>query len=145
MAMVRISYMKCASLSAIVHFQHPFVAHYYDDKGPKFICGVVVIAEKSNSSEGCLVYSVGSNNDISFEVGISNFMGCETHTFDPTLNSPFVGEKYATFHPWGLGNDGAFMVEGEHNWTAMSMESIVHELGHQHRTINVMKIDCEVS
>ncbi|KAL3759531.1 hypothetical protein ACHAWU_000830 [Discostella pseudostelligera] len=79
--------------------------------GPKFICGVDVIAEKSNSSEGCLVYSVGSNNRIGFEVGISNFMGCETHTFDPTLNKPFVGNKYATFHPWGLGNDGAFMVE----------------------------------
>jgi len=91
------------------------------------------------------VYSVGSNNDISFEVGIGNFIGCETHTFDPTLNSPFVGDDYAIFHPWGLGNDGAFMDAGTHNWTAKSMESIVHELGHRNRTIDVMKIDCEVS
>jgi hypothetical protein len=134
---------RCQVVISNIHFH--FVTYYYDDKGPKFICGVDVIAEKSNSSEGCLVYSVGSNNRIGFEVGISNFMGCETHTFDPTLNKPFVGNKYATFHPWGLGNDGAFMVKKNHNWTAMSMESIVHELGHQNRTINVMKIDCEVT
>jgi hypothetical protein len=114
-----------------------------DDPGPKFICGVDVIAQKSKRSEGCLVYSVGSNNDISFEVGIKNFMGCETHTFDPTLDS-FVGDEYATFHPWGLGTDGEFLVEGTHNWTAKSMDTIVHELGHRNRTIDVLKIDCEV-
>jgi hypothetical protein len=118
--------------------------HCHHFKGPKFICGVDVIAQKSHRSEGCLVYSIGSNNDISFEMGIKNFMGCETHTFDPTLNDPFVGDEYATFHPWGLGTDGEEMVLGTHNWTAKSMDTIVHELGHRDRTIDVMKIDCEV-
>ena len=77
-------------------------------------------------------------------MGIKNFMGCETHAFDPTLNDPFVGEEDATFHPWGLGKDGEEMVLGTHNWTAKSMDTIVHELGHRDRTIDVMKIDCEV-
>lgn len=71
-------------------------------------------------------------------------MGCETHTFDPTLVGPFWGDEYAIFHPWGLGTDGEFMVEGQNNWTAKSMDTIVHELGHRNRIIDVIKIDCEV-
>lgn len=80
---------------------------------------------------------MGSNNQIHFEKSVKIFMGCETHTFDFTLKRPFVGDQYATFHPWGLGlDDGGGIMK--------SMETIMTELGHQGRTIDILKIDCEV-
>ena len=54
----------------------------------------------------CLLYSIGSNNEIGFEKSIKEFVGCEIHTFDPTLRQAFIGGEYATFHPWALGTDG---------------------------------------
>lgn len=78
---------------------------------------------------------MGSNNQIEFEKSVKQFMGCETHTFDFTVKN-FKGDEYAIFHPWGLGlDDGGVM---------KSMDTIVQELGHQGRTIDVLKIDCEV-
>lgn len=71
-------------------------------------------------------------------------MGCETHTFDPTLTEPFIGGKYSEFHPWGLGEDGEEMSFKESKWTAKSLARIVEELGHENRTIDILKIDCEV-
>lgn len=119
-------------------------AALYD--GPKFICGVDHIAEKARRGRkkaDCLVYSIGSNDDVSFERAVHDHIGCEIHTFDPTLRGPFVGQKYATFHPWGLGEDGA---KGRHqgrNWTSKSLETIVRKLGHANRTIDILKVDCE--
>ncbi|KAL7539232.1 hypothetical protein ACHAWF_006337 [Thalassiosira exigua] len=110
--------------------------------GPKFVCGVDVLAKKSRSHAGCLVYSVGSNNQISFEKSIYRLTGCETHTFDPTV-SDFVGKKYATFHPWGLGRAGKKAKYEHRAWVAKSLEGMMIELGHANRTIDVLKIDCE--
>jgi hypothetical protein len=110
--------------------------------GPKFVCGVDLIAQKSKE-DGCLIYSVGSNNRIDFEVAVSNFLGCETHTFDPTLKRAFVGDKYATFHPWGIGIDGEPKEYGDFEWTGKGIETIMKELGHLNRTLDILKIDCE--
>lgn len=103
--------------------------------GPKFVCGVEVLAKMTNN---CLVYSVGSNNDIRFERAVNTYInGCEIHTFDPTMiDTPFVGGKYATFHPWGLGTDGG-------KEEIMSFETVMKKLGHTNRTIDILKIDCE--
>eukprot|EP00980_Cylindrotheca_fusiformis_P010677 scaffold2384_cov80-Cylindrotheca_fusiformis.AAC.1 len=111
--------------------------------GP-IICGVDVLAAKSQTPEGCLVYSVGSNNKIDFEMAVKKNMGCEIHTFDPTLEKPFVGDEYATFHPWGIGVDGE---ENEYSrgpkWVSKGIETIMTELGHTNRTLDILKIDCE--
>ena len=107
--------------------------------GPKFVCGVDLIAKKDN----CLVYSIGSNNDIQFEVAVYEHLGCETHTFDPTLKKVFIGGGYSTFHPWGLGEDGAEVSVKESSFTAMSLEHITRELGHKEKEIDILKIDCE--
>eukprot|EP00578_Thalassiosira_sp_NH16_P023566 CAMPEP_0181103446 /NCGR_PEP_ID=MMETSP1071-20121207/14870_1 /TAXON_ID=35127 /ORGANISM="Thalassiosira sp., Strain NH16" /LENGTH=593 /DNA_ID=CAMNT_0023186521 /DNA_START=111 /DNA_END=1892 /DNA_ORIENTATION=+ len=118
--------------------------------GPKFLCGIDSIAKKTarftdeGAGERCLVYSIGSNNDISFERAVyDHISGCEIHTFDPTLNTAFVGDKYATFHDWGVGEDGQSMSFGEKTWTAKGLETIMQELGHTDRTIDIIKIDCE--
>jgi len=111
--------------------------------GPKFVCGVDLIAQKNKTDEGCLVYSVGSNNEIDFEVAVHNFLGCETHTFDPTLEEAFIGDEYATFHPWGIGEEGKESGHSDNRYTARSIESIMKELGHLDRTLDILKIDCE--
>lgn len=50
--------------------------------GPKFVCAPRLLS----SSNKCLVYSFGSNNDLSFERGIWRLSDqkCEIHVFDPT-------------------------------------------------------------
>eukprot|EP00980_Cylindrotheca_fusiformis_P001182 scaffold323_cov93-Cylindrotheca_fusiformis.AAC.4 len=111
--------------------------------GPKFVCGADTIAAKSKTPEGCLVYSVGSNNKIDFEVAVDHVMGCETHTFDPTLAKPFKGGKYATFHPWGIGIDGEEAEFRNKTWVSKGIETIMNELGHSDRTLDILKIDCE--
>jgi len=116
--------------------------------GPKFICGVDFLAarnkeKKERGEPPCLVYSVGSANNVGFEAAVTQYTQCEVHTFDPTLTKPFVGDKYATFHPWGLGNDGEHVTFGASNFTTKSLETIVKDLGHTGRTIDVLKIDCE--
>ena len=130
--------------------------------GPKFTCGVDVMSSLTATAAAkkpkqqrdgdpllpCLVYSIGSANKFEFEIAIQQLMGCETHTFDPTVPKEiFAGDNYTTFHQWGLGEDG---VEGESrrfgkksNWKGMSFHTIFQKLGHLQRTIDVLKIDCE--
>ena len=74
---------------------------------------------------------------------VSKFIGCEVHTFDPTLSKPFIGDKYATFHPWGVGEDGSVNKFNGLEWTAKSIDTIVRKLDHADRKIDVLKIDCE--
>ena len=108
--------------------------------GPKFICGVDMIASRQKD---CLVYSVGSNNKIDFKRSVQQFMGCEIHTFDPTLTKPFTGDEYATFHPWGIGKNGKAGSFRNKQWTAKGLHATMKELGHLNMTIDVLKIDCE--
>ena len=116
--------------------------------GPKFVCGVDVIATKAKAdnanggySPGCLVFSVGSNNDIQIEKAIPTHMkGCEIHTFDPKIDvDDFIGKKYATFHPWGLGTDGdkeGKTMQGQKNdGIRKSFEKIMNN-----RTIDILKV-----
>jgi hypothetical protein len=83
---------------------------------------------------------VGSKNDFSFEEGVLNdiSMDCEIHTFDPTVgDKPSNLPKYGniTFHPWGL----AAKDEGANK----TLPTIIKELGHNTREIDIFKIDCD--
>lgn len=118
--------------------------------GPKFVCGVDVMSSlpsslsPTNRDDQCLVYSVGSNNNVAFEMSVHKFMGCETHTFDPTVaKKNFVGGKYAIFHQWGLGEDGIKEKWDGFKWMGKSFQTIINKLGHLNRTIDILKIDCE--
>ena len=84
-------------------------------------------------------------NDISFEKAIKTVLPkCEIHTFDPTLKTAFVGDAYAHFHPWGLGIDGVKVtLDNTTSWTGKSLETMMKELGHVGRTIDILKVDCE--
>lgn len=119
--------------------------------GPKFVCDVDVIAAKTktNNNENdndCLVYSIGSNNNIDFEMAVSKFMNhkCEIHTFDPTVRyEDFIGHNHSTYHEWGLGIDNSTSEFKGKQWTAKGFDTIIKELNHVGRTIDVLKIDCE--
>jgi hypothetical protein len=124
-----------------------------------------------SSSSSCLVYSVGSNNQIEFEMSISQLLpGCEIHTFDPTLQQSYIGSNYSTFHPWGIGQDNVTITIQQKKqksvfvsrFVSQSLMSIYHALGHDNddhghheddaaagggrrgrRRLNILKIDCE--
>jgi len=85
--------------------------------------------------KNCLVYSIGSNRDTSYEVEIARTLGCEIHTFDHTIAGwvPPAIPKF-TFHPYGFGTGGGEL---------KTLETILQELGHENRVIDIFKIDCE--
>ena len=106
--------------------------------GGKWVCDPHRIPKKPTNS--CIVYSVGSNNEFDFEEGILADISpeCEIHTFDPTVgdspsNLPAHGK--ILFHPWGLADQ----TEGPYK----TLSTIVDELGHTGKEIDIFKIDCE--
>lgn len=112
--------------------------------GPKFVCGVDYIAAKAKKAD-CLIYSVGSDNDVRFEKAVHTHMkGCEVHTFDPMVaEDAFIGGEYAQFHSWGLGTDGGtegISMGGLDTGSRKSFETVVRDLGHDNRTIDILKV-----
>jgi hypothetical protein len=111
--------------------------------GPKWVCD----PHRLESKVDCLIYSVGSNGKAEFEKGVQDEIGkhCEIHTFDLNhrnkRNGDFADalEGYATFHHWGLGTEE----EAKKNNRMKTLEQTVKELGHENRTIDIFKIDCE--
>jgi len=106
--------------------------------GGKWVCDPHRILNKPSKS--CLVYSIGSNNEFTFEKAIRRDISseCEVHTFDPTVGnhpSNLPKNENITIHPWGLGatNQGAYK----------NLNTIINELGHAGKEIDIFKIDCE--
>ena len=120
-----------------------------DPDGPKWVCDPHRLAKKPD----CLVYSVGSNGNVMFEKGVHDEIGphCEIHTFDLRTYNKRNGhfdealKGYATFHAWGLGTEEQ---AANYEWTKRgppikTLQQTIQELGHEGRTIDIFKIDCE--
>ena len=106
--------------------------------GPKWVCDPHRIPRDS-----CLVYSIGSNNDFSFEQSVLNEISdkCEIHTFDPTTGkNPSNKPPSVHFHPWAVGSKTEVNKLG---WEVKTIQDIISSLGHNDRTIDILKIDCE--
>jgi len=112
--------------------------------GGKWICDPHRISQQ----EHCLVYSVGSNNDFSFEKSVLEKIGqhCEIHTFDfgnYAAGAAAVGQRLhngekkpaVNYHQVGMGADNPPKFK--------SLKTIVNELGHNNKTVDIFKIDCE--
>lgn len=106
---------------------------YHD--GGKNICHPCRLRE---AKENCLVYSVGSNGQWQFEESVLKWnSNCEIHTFDFDF---FVSPFETNFHMYGLGDED-FTDSDKHVYK--TLPTIVQELGHEDRVINILKIDCE--
>jgi hypothetical protein len=123
--------------------------------GGKWICDPHRIALRAAerkledpSHPGCVVYSIGSNGDFGFELGMQNEVGegvCEFHIFDmgSYANDMPKELKRATYHQWGLKKQGLDVLTrpGEKFYGVLDMIKL---LGHDHLDIiDVFKIDCE--
>jgi hypothetical protein len=118
--------------------------------GGKWVCNPSSMSQAFHAGASCLVYSFGSNGQFDFEEGVRNRISssCEIHVFDPSPPGT-VAEKYKAsrsasgkhvhYHQWPLGLDGK-MVMGV---PAKSLATIVSELGHSGRRIDILKMDCE--
>eukprot|EP00051_Salpingoeca_urceolata_P017544 m.239993 g.239993 ORF g.239993 m.239993 type:complete len:384 (-) comp18985_c1_seq2:7-1158(-) len=114
--------------------------------GGKWVCDPDRIDKKR-----CLVYSVGSNNEFSFERAVLGEISpdCEVFTFDPTVGAKPRNQPPAVqFRPWAVANrDAEVTVAGPNRRRikarGLQLSSMVRELGHANRTIDILKIDCE--
>lgn len=138
--------------------------------GPKWVCDIhriPLLAESrrrlqqqqqkgtSRNRPGCVVYSVGSNGDFSFELGIQNAVGvdtCEIHVFDPGNFEPKMPkELHAIYHRWGIAGETKNMTSSSVYKTVenygnvfLSFQDTVKALGHEDlEMIDIFKIDCE--
>ena len=126
--------------------------------GPKWICDPHRIKRlaaerkaKDPNHPGCVIYSIGSAGDFSFEKGMEEILGpntCEYHIFDM---GDFEGKMKlqnitrAYYHRWGLdkqqGEEENIIEPGAKFY---GLKDTVKLLGHENLdVIDVFKIDCE--
>jgi hypothetical protein len=77
--------------------------------GGKWVCDPHRITAKKD----CLIYSVGSNNDFSFEEHVKKDIGehCEIHTFDPGNYTEKAAEFGVHYHMWGIEYEPVLLIE----------------------------------
>ena len=111
--------------------------------GGKWVCDVDGLLQHP----GCVVYSLGSNGDVTFEADLLNHTHCDVHTFDPTTTMTpakqaavraVVGQD--NFHACAVGVADED-VPGKMRTKALA--TVMRELGHQ--WIDVLKMDIEVA
>jgi len=123
--------------------------------GHKWLCDPHRIA----SQKECIVYSVGSNGDFSFEAAIQKLLPqCEIHVFDFSNFAYRVPKSLnITYHVWGLKpvQDENITVTKSSPWVGNTLwrskpeldwktfPEIVSLLGHTGKVIDIFKIDCE--
>lgn len=81
--------------------------------------GKLVCTDNINAGN-CVVYSLGSRLDFTFEIDIVKRFSCQVHTFDCTVGTPPASTipVGVSFHPWCIGGED-------------EMKSISSDLGHQ--------------
>ncbi|KAG8193883.1 hypothetical protein JTE90_011443 [Oedothorax gibbosus] len=105
---------------------------------------VVCLEPGPGISEECIVYSFGVADEWSFEESIRDKLGCRVFAFDPSMGATdHLHSDGISFYDAGLGEfDGKIKVNGG-TWKMRTLDSIVRELGHSNRTIDVLKMDIE--
>ena len=114
-----------------------------EDDGGKIFC------EDNFSSDECVVYSLGSNLDFSFELAFKEAFNCTIFTFDCTVDIVETGAvpDVVSFFPWCVGgrneqkaissNFGRTGEIGQY----YTLEHIKKTLGH--KKIDLLKMDIE--
>ena len=114
--------------------------------GGKMIC-------LDDISTGCVLYSLGSRLDFSFELDfqkeVGGRLGCTVHTFDCTVGQPPAKSIPAGihFHPWCVGGRDEVKVissdlgHGGEMGQYYSLTSIMKKLNHS--KVDILKMDIE--
>lgn len=118
----------------------------YKERNPKFICDIEALTI-NNPNQPCVVYSFGSFDEISFEIGVNQATDnkCEIHIFDPVKRPPedVALKNHVHSHAMGLvGVDDSIpgaLATSKSEFKTLS--TIMAQLGHSH--INILKIDVE--
>ncbi|KAH9512429.1 hypothetical protein Btru_039560 [Bulinus truncatus] len=101
----------------------------------------------------CLIYSFGIANDFSFDDHLGR-MGCKVHSFDPSMNRPdHVRNENVTFYNLGLApyDTNAWepfkdsYVRNKQIWKVRTLKSVMSELNHTNKVIDILKIDIETT
>jgi Methyltransferase domain len=119
--------------------------------GAKWVCDphrLVTVAQQRKAAgepgPHCIIYSVGSRGNYEFEDGIINEVGkiCEIHVFDFSgdYGRPQNKAKNIHFHKWGLQ---ASSQDRSKEGQFYTFPEILKQLGHEDKTIDIFKIDCE--
>lgn len=100
----------------------------------------------------CLVYSFGMSHAILFDKEMEK-LGCEVHSFSPSLEKIDESQKghNSTYHSIGLGSEDVdqfiprkdTQASDQQTWKLRTLRSLIQALGHEKRTIDVLKIDME--
>jgi hypothetical protein len=105
---------------------------------------------RDESHPGCLVYSIGSQGDFSFELGMQREVGvgvCEYHIFDMGDYEKDMPKQLenAHYHKWGLKKQDRKSTElPKPGQEFYGLKDTVKMLGHENvGAIDVFKIDCE--
>jgi len=123
------------------------IGAFFGDGG-KWVCSPDIIPGPSD-----LIYSFGSNFDLSFEQDVRQYMpSIEMHTFDPTCPqtdkrwpafAETLQETKVLFHAKGLRGGKENGVSKNSSMDLETFPALVQQLGHQGRRIRIFKIDCE--
>ena len=116
--------------------------------GPEGDGGKIVCAQHLNP-ETCVIYSLGSRLDFSFEVDIRNQTGCSVFTFDCTVGNVDETEipEGVNFHPWCVGaKEEKKVISSDLGHTGefgqyLSLQNIMTKLGH--KKVDLLKMDIE--
>jgi len=127
--------------------------------GPKWICdperlGQRTTGNNGNSNTNCLIYSIGSAGKYRFEDGLIEMHGkekCEFHVFDPGHydRKGDAQNKNIHYHQWGITSsyDTNYKIDippkDREGAVFLSIQETMKRLGHEGRTIDIFKIDCE--
>lgn len=130
--------------------------------GGKWVCNMhKIVREAERQNRTCVVYSFGSEYDISFDIEVNaQPYGCETHSFDPTISADLHSQSLKEgmkFHSIGLGPNGPANKRSSWKMRAsrdpsqkqshvplMSLGQIVSKVTKDTK-VDVLKIDIEYS
>merc|ERR1712217_502232 len=110
-------------------------------EGGKWICNPQKLRGQVTSREKCLVYSIGSHGQYDFETAVHTEVSsnCEIHTFDMKNWTAYhcgASPSFMEYHVKTIGDPK------KRSWLT-DVPTIVRELGHSGKVIDIFKIDCE--
>ena len=109
--------------------------------GGKLVCVDHII------QNACIVYSLGSRLDFSFEIDVVRRLGCVVHTFDCTVGNPKGVPFGVSFHPWCVGGQDEQKIVssdlGHQGETGQyyTLATIMSKLNHPN--VDLLKMDIE--